>query len=402
MDDGQPRHPETISPSVNVMNHIAPLLFQPLVLANGVALRNRIVMAPMTTWSGNADGTVTDDELTYYRERVNGVGLVITGCTQVQANGIGFTDEYASFDDRFIPSLRSLADAAKSGGAPAVLQIFHAGNKAVPDLTPNRDVVSASEVGMPATAFGAATTPRELAHGEILDVIAAFGDATRHAIEAGFDGIELHGAHGFLIQNFFSPHFNHRQDQWGGSLENRMRFALAVVAEVRRVAALHAERPFILGYRISPEEPDADGLRLDDSLVLIDRLIAANVDYVHVSLGNILSNKPIGSSGAATIAQIIERHVAGRVPLFAAGGIMTPAQATEALGLGLSAVAVGRALIINPAWVELAQSGDADSIANTLDPAQVLELRIPAKLWGIIQAVTGWFTLTTRSPTVAD
>lgn len=375
------------------MNHFAPLLSQPFALANGIALRNRIVMAPMTTWSGNADGTVTDDELTYYRQRVNGVGLVITGCTQVQANGIGFTDEYASFDDRFIPSLRRLADAAKSGGAPAVLQIFHAGNKAVPDLTPNREVVSSSDIGIPATAFAAATTPRELTHGEIVDVIAAFGHATRRAIEAGFDGIELHGAHGFLIQNFFSPHFNKRQDQWGGSLDNRMRFALAVVAEVRRVAELHAKGPFILGYRISPEEPDADGLRIDDSLVLIDRLIAAKVDYVHVSLGNILENKPIDSSGTATITQIIERHVAGRVPLFAAGGIMTPAQASDALALGLSAVAVGRALIINPDWVELACSGEANAIATTLDPAQVPDLHIPEKLWGIIQAVTGWFTL---------
>jgi len=136
--------------------------------------------------------------------------------------------------------------------------------------------------------------------------------------------------------------------------------------------------------------------------VLIDRLIAAKVDYVHVSLGNILENKPIGSSDTATIAKIIERHVAGRVPLFAAGAIMTPAQAAEALALGLSGVAVGRALIINPDWVERAQSGDANSIATTLDPAHVPDLHIPAKLWGIIQAVTGWFTLAPRSPTAAE
>ena len=376
------------------MNSARQALFEPFTLPGGSVMRNRVVMAPMTTWAGNADGTVTDEELAYYRKRVNGVGLVITGCTQVQANGIGFTDEYASFDDRFIPSLRSLAEAAKSGGAPAVLQLFHAGNKAVPDLSPNREVVSASDIGIPATAFAAATAPRALTHSEILEVIAAFGAATRRAIEAGFDGIELHGAHGFLIQNFFSPHFNRRQDQWGGSLDNRMRFALAVVAEVRRVAELHAkDRPFILGYRISPEEPDPDGLRLDDSLVLIDGLIAADVDYLHVSLGDILKNKPIGGSGTATIAQIIERHVAGRIPLIAAGGIMTPGQAADALALGLSAVAVGRALIINPDWVELAHSCEANSIATTLDPAQVPDLHIPEKLWGIIQAVTGWFTL---------
>ncbi|MDB5507358.1 MAG: NADH-flavin oxidoreductase/NADH oxidase [Devosia sp.] len=375
------------------MNHFAPLLFQPFAFANGMALRNRLIMAPMTTWSGNADGTVTKEELAYYRKRVGGVGLVITGCTHVQANGIGFTDEFASFDDRFIPSLRSLAEAAKSGGAPAVLQIFHAGNKAVPDLIPDREIVSASEVGIPATAFAAAAVPRELTQTEILEIVTAFGEATRRAIEAGFDGVELHGAHGFLIQNFFSPHFNKRQDQWGGSLPNRMRFALAVVAEVRRVAELHAKGPFLLGYRISPEEPDADGLRIDDALALIDRLIEAKVDYVHVSLGNILTNKPIGSAGSETIARVIERHVEGRIPLFAAGGILTPAQASAALAIGLSGVAVGRGLVINPDWVERAQGGDALSIATTLDPAQVTDLGIPAKLSRIIEAMTGWFPL---------
>lgn len=378
------------------MNHLAPQIFQPFAFDNGIALRNRIVMAPMTTWAGNADGTVTEDELAYYRKRVGGVGLVITGCTQVQANGIGFTDEYASFDDRFLPSLRSLADAAKSGGAPAVLQIFHAGNKAIPDLIPDGEIVSASNVPVSAVSPAVPAIPRELTHAEILEVIAAFGEATRRAIDAGFDGIELHGAHGFLIQNFFSPRFNKRQDQWGGSLENRMRFALAVVAEVRRVAQLHAKAPFLLGYRISPEEPEANGLRIDEALVLIDRLIEAKVDYVHVSLASILTSKPIASTGTETIAQIVVKHVGGRVPLFAAGGILTPDQASEALSAGLSGVAVGRGLVINPDWVERAQAGDAASIETSLDPALVPRLVIPGKLWGIIQAMTGWFNLAPR------
>jgi 2,4-dienoyl-CoA reductase-like NADH-dependent reductase (Old Yellow Enzyme family) len=274
-----------------------------------------------------------------------------------------------------------------------VLQIFHAGNKAVPELSPNGEIVSASAVGIQASAFAAAATPRELTHDEIIAAIGAFGDATRRAIEAGFDGIELHGAHGFLLQNFLSPHFNQRQDQWGGSLENRMRFALAVVAEVQRAAQAHAKTPFVIGYRISAEEPDADGLRIDDSLTLIDRLIEAKVDYVHVSLGSILDNKPIDSSGPATIAQIVLEHVSGRIPVFAAGQILIPAQADAALALGLSGVAVGRGLIINPNWVELAQAENDSSIATTLDPALVSDLGIPAKLWGIIQAVSGWFTL---------
>lgn len=197
---------------------------------------------------------------------------MLTGCTHVQPSGIGFTDKFAAYDDRFIPSLRKLAQAAKSGGAPAVLQIFHAGNKAVPSLIPKGELVSASSLAAPKGPFNdGKLASRALSHEEILAVIRDFGEATRRAIEAGFDGVELHGAHGFLIQNFLSPLFNQRTDSWGGSLENRMRFPLEVVREVRRVIAAHAKRPFLLGYRISPEEPGEGALRICGALALVDR-----------------------------------------------------------------------------------------------------------------------------------
>ena len=194
-------------------------LFQSFPLTADITLRNRVIMAPMTTWSANHDGTVSEEELAYMRQRVKDVGLVITGCTHVLENGIGFTKEFAAFDDRFIPSLAKLAQAAKSGGAPAILQIFHAGNKALPDLIPDADVVSASTLKTPTASFvDSQMMSRALSHAEVLDMVHAFGETTRRAIEAGFDGIELHGAHGFLIQNFFSPLFNQRTDEWGGSL----------------------------------------------------------------------------------------------------------------------------------------------------------------------------------------
>lgn len=121
-------------------------LLRPFELKEGVTLNNRIVMAPMTTWSSNEDFSVSEKELEWYQERVDGVGLVITGCTHVAPEGIGFTNEFAAHDDRFIPGLKRLAAVAKSGGAPAVLQLFHAGNKAIPSLSPNGKVVSASAI----------------------------------------------------------------------------------------------------------------------------------------------------------------------------------------------------------------------------------------------------------------
>ncbi|VWB18781.1 NADH-dependent flavin oxidoreductase [Burkholderia lata] len=377
-------------------------LFQPFTFPNGITLRNRVLMAPMTTWSSNPDGTVSDQELAYYRRRVNGVGAVLTGCTHVTENGIGFTDEFAAHDDRYMPSLRALAQAAKSGGAPAILQIFHAGNKAVPSLVPDGVLVSASAMKAPPGPFNnGELESRALTHDEIGEMIRAFGETTRRAIEAGFDGIELHGAHGFLIQNFFSPLFNRRTDAWGGSLENRMRFPLALVAEVRRVIAQHADRPFLLGYRISPEEPDAGGLRVDDALTLIDRLIVAGIDYIHVSLTDLLDAKPLDSTGERRTIERVVEAVQQRVPVIAAGQIRTPAQAEAALALGLSVVAVGKGLVMNPAWVEQAMRGDAASIRTQLNPVDVPQLVIPDKLWGVIDAMKGWFPVHRDEPAAA-
>lgn len=369
-------------------------LFESFALTPDIELRNRIIMAPMTTWSANPDGTVSEQELNYIRQRVNGIGLVITGCTHVQENGIGFTNEFAAFDDRFIPSLKKLAQAAKSGGAPAILQIFHAGNKAIPDLIPNADVISASALNTPTGSFvDSQMTTRALSHEEILEAIHAFGETTRRAIEAGFDGIELHGAHGFLIQNFFSPLFNQRQDEWGGSLEKRMRFPLEIVKEVKRVIKQYAKRPFALGYRISVEEYDENGLRIGDSLQLIDCLIDSAIDYLHVSLTDILNSKPVDGVDEKLAIQRVIDHVNYRIPFISAGKIRTPHQALQALALGLPLVAIGKALVMNPDWVELTANDQADQISTELELEKDPELHIPDHLWHEIKIRKGWFPI---------
>jgi 2,4-dienoyl-CoA reductase-like NADH-dependent reductase (Old Yellow Enzyme family) len=368
-------------------------LFESLTFKNGITIKNRVVMAPMTTWSSNDDYTISDEEVKYYKRRVNGVGLVITGCTHVQPSGIGFTHEFAAYDDIFIPSLRKLADAAKSGGAPALLQIFHAGNKALPSLTPDGEVVSSSAVETESTAFAPSVLPRELSHDEIMEVINAFGETTKRAIEAGFAGVELHGAHGFLIQNFFSPFFNRREDQWGGLLENRMRFPLAVVQEVKNVIKKHATKPFILGYRISPDEHEEGGLRMKDTYALIKRLIEEDVDYVHASLDNALSSKPVDSQNEKTYLELIVEHVNGRVPVMAAGSMVTSDDVATALDKGLSLAAVGHTLIMNPDWVEKVQNGKEAEIETAIKTSKVSELVLPEKLWNVIQASGPWFKI---------
>ncbi|HFM0648300.1 TPA: NADH-dependent flavin oxidoreductase, partial [Escherichia coli] len=373
-----------------------PSLFSPFMLTEKIKLRNRIVMAPMTTWSANPDGTISEQELEFYKRRSQNVGLVITGCTYVTPSGIGFTHEFAAYDDRFINSLEKLAAAAKSGGAPAILQIFHAGNKAIPELVPNNDVISASASSVKSGDFmKRVVQSREMTENEIQETIRAFGDVTKRAIKAGFDGVELHGAHGFLLQNFFSPLFNQRNDRWGGDLEGRMRFPLAVLQEVKNVVYEYATKPFAIGYRISPEESATGGLRIEDTYKLLDRLISSGISYIHTSLVSINDSYPVESPNGPRTIELILNHIAGRVPVIAAGKIRTPSQAQEAISTGLPLVAIGKGLVINPEWVTLAESGRDHEIQTTLNPQLVHELTIPDKLWDQIQTSkgTGWFPL---------
>lgn len=378
------------------MTNKHPSLFSPFMLTEKIKLRNRIVMAPMTTWSANPDGTISEQELEFYKRRSQNVGLVITGCTYVTPSGIGFTHEFAAYDDRFINSLEKLAAAAKSGGAPAILQIFHAGNKAIPELVPNNDVISASASSVKSGDFmKRVVQSREMTENEIQETIRAFGDVTKRAIKAGFDGVELHGAHGFLLQNFFSPLFNQRNDRWGGDLERRMRFPLAVLQEVKNVVYEYATKPFAIGYRISPEESATGGLRIEDTYKLLDRLISSGISYIHTSLVSINDSYPVESPNGPRTIELILNHIAGRVPVIAAGKIRTPSQAQEAISTGLPLVAIGKGLVINPEWVTLAESGRDHEIQTTLNPQLVHELTIPDKLWDQIQASkgTGWFPL---------
>ncbi|MCM3172018.1 MULTISPECIES: NADH-dependent flavin oxidoreductase [unclassified Paenibacillus] len=364
-------------------------LFGSFTFKSGVTIKNSIVMAPMTTWSSNDDLTISDNEIKYYTQRVNGVGLVITGCTHVTPNGQGFTNEFAGYNDDFTPSLRKLAKAAKSGGAPAILQIFHAGNKAVPGL----DAVSSSALLPEATLLGSTSQTRELSHEEVLSIVQAFGDTTRRAIDAGFDGVEIHGAHGFLIQNFWSPATNRRTDQWGGSLENRLRFPFAIIEEIKNVKKKHATKPFIIGFRLSPEESSkVDGLRMKDTYDLIDFLVGQDLDYIHASLDNV-SSKPMDSQDEKTRLELILERANGKVPVMAAGSIRTPDDALKAKELGLPLVAIGQALIMDPNWVEKIVNERESEVVSVLNVSKLDQLDIPAKLWDAIQAMPGWFSI---------
>lgn len=365
-------------------------LFESFNIGKGVQLKNRMVMAPMTNFSSNADGTVTDAEVEYYERRSNGVGMVITACTYVTVNGKGFHGEFGGDRDEMIPSLRRLASAIKAKGAKAILQIFHGGREVPPELVPNGDVVSASDI--PSEGEGK-PVPRALTDVEIESIIRDFGEATRRAIEAGYDGVEIHGANGYLIQQFFSPHSNRREDRWGGTLEKRLTFPLAVVDEVKKVVAAHAKEAFLVGYRFSPEEPETPGITMAETLKLIDVLAEKDLDYLHVSLMDFWSTPKRGVEDTRSRMEIIQEKAGNRVPVIGVGSIHSADEALNALQSGTPLIALGREIIIDPDWVEKVEEGKESEIVTKLDKSAQQELVVPNPLWQAILNTPGWFPI---------
>lgn len=352
----------------------------------GIFLKNRAVMAPMTTWAANENGTLTKDEIKYYDIRTKEVGLTITGCAHVHPSGQGFYNEFAGYDDFFLEGLTELASTIKKNDSLAILQIFHAGSRAIPSLVPNQRVVSASKQEN-VYPFGATT--EALSEAEIMEIIQAFGNTTKRAIEAGFDGVEIHGAHEFLLQNFFSPLTNKREDQWGGNLHNRLRFPREVIQEVRNAANEMEKDDFIIGYRFSPEEVHDGGIRMSDSKELVEFLIKQDIDFIHASLDD-YRKKAIGASPneETRLKQIID-CVDHQKPLIVAGAIYTSQDVEEVLDLGVDLVGIGKSLVLNPDWVS--RINQDEPIEKVLKYSELTEKKIPLKMWEAILSVPNWF-----------
>ncbi|MFT8317467.1 MAG: NADH-dependent flavin oxidoreductase [Sporolactobacillus sp.] len=369
-------------------------LFEPLTLPNGVELENRLAIAPMTTWSANDNGTVSDQELAYYQRRNAFAGLFISACIAVSPTGLAFDHQFTAYSDAVLPRLKKLADAMKSAGSKAILQIQHGGSEVEDHLVLYNQPISASAVpsfSNPARVAAAMTEE------EIETVIKEFGYATRQAIRAGFDGVEIHGANHYLIQQFVSAHFNVRQDKWGGSLEKRLRFPFAVLEEVQSVAKAEASPSFIVGYRFSPEEIHRfKGYSIHETFHLVDGLIERGVHYLHVSQPDMTTMPSGEEKGGKTNVHLLAEHIGKRVPLIAVGGVQQPEQAVAGLNDGADLIAIGREAIIDPDWTQKIKEGKTDQILDRLDPSRQSDLIVPDRLWRIITKPTGWFPLETQ------
>ncbi|QLL70408.1 NADH-dependent oxidoreductase [Lactobacillus sp. 3B(2020)] len=336
---------------------------------NGATLSSRLVQPPMLTNSGD-HGFVTQDTLDYYGARSNSAAMVIVEYTSVSENGgpsrswADDREQLAIYDDKFIPQMTKLATTLKQDGNKALLQIVHSGREAnyLPKL--GKKVYAPSAIDFSFLDYPV----YELSDAQIRQIIKDFGAATLRAIKCGFDGVEIHGANHYLIQEFFSKWSNKRTDHWGGSLAKRMNFAKEVTAEVMRVVKAEAPKDFIVGYRISPEEiHDEIGYTWHESTQLIQALTTEfDLDYIHLSLPA-YNEKPADSD--KTFAELFQPVLNGKKEIIV-GNVMNEADAKDALNY-TDLVAVGRASIIDPLFAHKIVTGHGDDIITKISPEQV-------------------------------
>ena len=341
-------------------------IVDPLVFRTGLRAKNRAWLAPMTNQQSHADGTLSDDELHWLERRAHGgFGVIETCAAHVAQDGKAWAGELGVHDDAMLPGLARLAERLRVGGALPMVQLFHGGVRASSALSGVRPW-SASEWHEDAPGF---ETPRAATADDLARVIDQFAAAAVRARKAGFAGVELHGAHGYLLSQFLSRTMNPRTDGWGGpSIEARARLIRAVTRAVRAAAPA----PFVVGVRLSPEDwGQARGLDLDESVQVARWLADDGVDFVHLSLWRaaLMSKKrpeqhPIEPFRAALPPD---------VRIVVAGGLWTRADADAMLARGADAIAIARAAICNPDWPRRAIDPAWEPRRPPMTPAELAE-----------------------------
>jgi len=320
-------------------------LLSPIEIGN-LRLKNRIVMPAMGTGYASEDGTATDRLIDYFAARARGgAGLLIVEATAVHPLGLIFKGECGIFDDKHIPGFKRLTNTVHECGAMIAMQLAHGGRQTKSTLIGAQPWAPSA---IPAPAL-CTEIPKSMSIDEIQAVLKSFGDGARRAKEAGFDAVEVHGAHGYLVNEFLASNANQRKDSYGGNLRKRALFALEVVSEIRTSVG----PDFPVFFRLSGADYLKGGVTLEEAVTIAPWLVEAGIDVVHVSAGVYGSYPPtiplMGSEPGCfvSLARAIKEAVS--VPVIAAGRIKSPFVAEKILTEGSAdLVAMGRALMADP------------------------------------------------------
>jgi len=339
-----------------------PHLFSPLQIGP-LTLRNRVVMAPMSTNLSADDGSVTPQQVAFYRARAEGgTGMIIVEfCCVDAATGRSEHRQLSLESPTHLDGHQRLVEAIKGAGAAACLQLQHGGQGAKRELVKDGIAVAPSDV--PSRKDPSRLSARALREEEIEYLIECFGRTAELAVKAGYDAIELHGAHGYLLTSFISPMTNHRTDAWGGDEGRRLAFSRRIIERVKQAIG---ERPLL--YRFSADEFSPLGLNIDDMERIAPKLVAAGADALHVSIGTGWTSfdkvvEPMSMPEGWRLPYARRIRQAVDVPVIGVGQIRWPDTAERAVADGdADLIALGRTLLADPEWANKAQRGDTSDI----------------------------------------
>jgi 2,4-dienoyl-CoA reductase-like NADH-dependent reductase (Old Yellow Enzyme family)/NADPH-dependent 2,4-dienoyl-CoA reductase/sulfur reductase-like enzyme len=332
---------------------------------------NRVVMPPMGTALGNPDSTVSEANLAYMKRRAQGgAGLIITEITEVHPLGSAAPLCLGVWDDKFIPGLSRLSEVVHSNGGKIAMQLHHTGRE---NYLLQRKKMAIGPSAVPSYVFGFLGAPKEMTLEDIQETIAAFGSAAVRAKAAGFDAVELHGAHGYLLMQFLSALSNKRTDAYGGDFKSRARFMIECLREVRKKVG----EDFPVSIRVSGEECIKDGYTLEDMLTIVPDLVSAGADIINVSFGthgnpSVNIDTP-NASAPVEFGQGFKAHLArkikevAKVPVIAVGRFTDPYYMDEVVARGdADMIAVARQHLADPDFFKNAREGHPEDTCECL------------------------------------
>ncbi len=351
-----------------------PDLFEPVSFAHGPSSSNRVMLSPLTNQQSHADGTLSEEEFRWLVMRAEGgFGITTTCASHVAERGQGFPGQLGCFSDDHLAGLTRLAAAIHERGSRALVQLHHAGLRSPVELVGHSPVAPFDD---------AETGARALTTGEVEGVVEAFADAARRCQRAGFDGVEIHGAHGYLLCQFLDAERNRRDDRFGGSVENRARIFLEVVEAVRE----RCGEEFLVAVRLSPER---FGVSTAEVVELYRRLVATGeVDLVDLSLWDVFKEAIDADFAGRRLLELFTELDRGTTRLAAAGKLYTGAELRAALEAGLDLVVLGRAAITNHDFPQLL-AADPDAAMRAL-PVSVETLHAEGLSDRFVDYMRGW------------
>ena len=305
-------------------------------------VRNRSVLAAMTNKQSHSDGVLSDREIKWLARRAkDGFGIITTAATHVSKYGQGWEGEFGIFDDLFIDKLKVLTKNIHQHDCLIFAQLFHGGMRAPENLT-GKTPISASRIPCEQSSTGFTISANEK---EIKQLINDFQSAALRSVEAGFDGIELHGAHGYLISQFLGEKTNLRDDNWGGDISGRSKFLVTIISEIKKVVP----ESFIVGVRMSPEIKEL-GIYLNDSLKLARILSKTGIDFIHLSCWDCFKTSSEHLGDKRTLTEWFTQSISNLPTIIITGGIWSTKDANNVIKQGADLIGVGRAAIPYPDW----------------------------------------------------